>query len=122
METRKRIIHVDNSEFFRKLVRKLLEAQGFEVESYDSAQEASLAIGSGFIDMVIMGLNFAGIEGGEFFDRIINSYAGPVVVISSDVNEDKGAQLLAQGAKAAINKSGPWQQSLMPHLSELKQS
>ena len=121
METTKKIIHVDNSEFFRKLVRTNLQAQGFEVESYDSAQEASLAISSGFIDLVIMGLTFADVEGHEFFHRIVQSYAGPVIVISSDVNEEKEADLISKGAKAAINKSGPWKEKLKLHLAELKQ-
>ena len=121
MEKSKKIIHVDNSEFFRKLVRTYLQAQGFEVESYESAQEASMALSSGFTDMVIMGLAFADVEGEEFFDRVVNSYAGPVIVISSNVDKAMEEQLLIKGAKGAINKSGPWMQNLEPYLSALKQ-
>jgi CheY-like chemotaxis protein len=117
----KKIIHVDNSEFFRKLVSSFLQGEGFEVESFSSAQEASLSIIGGILDMVIMGLTFADANGEEFLNRILESFTGPVIVISASVDENKNKELLAKGVTAAIHKSGPWQQSLKPHLSALKQ-
>ena len=115
----KRIIHLDNSEFFRKLVKTYLEGEGFEVESFKDTQDASLTIASGTADMVIMGLTFVDIKGEDFLVRIKESYEGPVIVISSSVDNSKEAALIAKGARAAINKSGPWKEGLKPHLSAL---
>ena len=86
-------IHVDNSEFFRKQVRAFLEKEGFEVESFGSANEAELVIGSGIADMVIMGLIFVGMSGEEFLRRVVEYYSGPVIVISSSVDKDKEEKL-----------------------------
>jgi len=118
----KKIIHVDNSEFFRKLMSSFLQGEGFEVESFGSAQDASLAINGGIVDMVIMGLAFADARGEDFLDRILEAFTGPIVVISASVDDKKKKDLLLKGVVAAIHKSGPWQQSLKPHLAKLKKA
>ena len=117
----KKIIHVDNSEFFRKLVKSFLQGEGFEVEGFDNAQDANMAIGTEIVDMVIMGLTFADIEGEEFLIKVVEIFAGPIIVISSSVDNKKEEELLELGAKAAISKSGPWKEDLKPYLSALKQ-
>ena len=116
----KKIIHVDNSGFFQKFMRAFLQREGFEVESFDNPQDADMVIGSGAADMVIMGLAFADISGPEFIERIREFYGGPIIVISSSLDNDKEKALVSLGARAAINKSGPWQEALKPHLSALK--
>ena len=116
----KKIIHVDNSDFFRKQMKTFLESEGFAVEGFDNAQEANFSIGAGSGDMVITGLTFADIEGEEFVGKIVESFSGPVIVVSSSVDSNLEARLLALGAKAAINKSGPWKDVIKSHLSALK--
>ena len=116
----KKIIHVDNSEFFRKQMKLFLEKEGFEVEGFDNTQEADMAIGGGAMDMVIMGLTFTDSEGDDFLNRTMESYAGPVVIVSSSIDGKKEEKLVDLGVKAAINKSGPWQQALKPHLEKIK--
>ena len=102
-------------------MRTFLEAEGFEVESFDSAQEALFAIGAGSGDMVIMGLTFADIEGREFLAKTVESFAGPVIVVSSSLDEKAEEELIELGARAMLNKSGPWKENLKPHLEALKQ-
>ena len=116
----KTIIHVDNSEFFRKNMKTFLEAEGFEVESYESAQDANMAIGGGVASMVIIGLTFSDIEGEKFLGRIIDSFSGPVAVVSSSMDAKKAKELIDMGAKAAISKSSSWQIALKSHLAALK--
>ena len=116
----KKIIHVDNSEFFRKLMRTFLEKEGFEVESFDSAQESSFSIGAGSGDMVIMGLAFADIEGADFVRKALDSFAGPVIVLSASVDKATEEKLIDLGIRGAINKSGQWQAGLKPLLDQLK--
>ena len=116
----KKIIHVDNSEFFRKLMKAYLEAEGFEVESYESAQEASFVIGAGSGDMVIMGLTFSEMEGEEFLSKTALSFSGPIIVVSSSMNSARAEELFELGARATLDKTGPWKEALKSHLSALK--
>jgi two-component system cell cycle response regulator len=118
----KNIVHIDNSEFFRKLMKTFLQAEGFEVESFESARDAEMAIGGGAADMVIMGLTFADTEADFLIDRTVDSFSGPIIVVSSSLNSEREDKLIKQGIRAAISKSGSWQESLKPHLSALKQA
>ena len=118
----KKIIHADNSGFFRRLMRSFLEAQGFEVESFDSAQEANMVIGAGAADIVITGLAFPDMDGEEFISRVRESFAGPIIVVSSSIdNQDKYERLVDLGIRAMVLKSGPWKENLKPFLAEFKQ-
>jgi DNA-binding response OmpR family regulator len=115
----KQIIHVDNSGFFRKIMKTFLEAEGFEVESFDSAQEANIAIGGGFADLVIMGLAFQDMDGKEFLAKTVEAFAGPVIIVSSSSDEQRTNELLSLGARAVVSKSGSWKEDLRSHLSML---
>ena len=79
-----------------------------------------MAIGGGAMDMVIMGLTFADTDGESFLRRTMSSYAGPVIVVSSSIDSGLEEKLIDLGVRAAISKSGPWQESLKPHLAALK--
>ena len=115
----KKIIHVDNSEFFRKQMRTFLQAEGFEVEGFDSAQEANLIIGVGGADMVIMGLTFADIDGYDFARKAVESFSGPVIVVSSSVDKKKDEELVKLGVVAVYDKSESWKGNLKKHLDKI---
>jgi DNA-binding response OmpR family regulator len=91
--------------------------EGFEVESYDNAEDAAMAISGGVASMVIAGLAFAGMDGEEFIRRTRDSYAGPVVIVSSSLDAARKSALRDLGVKAAIDKSGPWQEALKTELA-----
>ena len=116
----KNILHVDNSEFFRKQMRVFLEEEGFVVEGFDSAQEANLTIGAGSADMVIMGLTFADADGKEFAKRIVETFTGPLIVVSSSLTDERAKELKTLGVTASFDKSGAWKEGVKPHLSALK--
>ena len=97
-----------------------LEAEGFEVESFENAQEANIAIVGGLADMVIMGLTFEDIEGEQLLLRTVENFSGPVVVVSSSMDAKMAKKVLDMGAKAACNKSDRWKESLKPYLAALK--
>ena len=116
----KLIIHVDNSDFFRKIMRTFLIQEGFEVESYDSLNEAAIAIAGGTACMVITGLTFAGESDDSFVSEIAQSYAGPLIIVSSSINKKKEGELRSNGVKAAFNKSDNWQEAIRPYLQAVK--
>jgi len=101
-------------------MRVFLEEEGFEVEGFDSAQEASLTIGAGSAGMVIIGLTFADIDGKEFAKKIIETFTGPVIVVSSSLTEETAKELEALGITASFDKSGPWKEGIRRHLAALK--
>ena len=101
-------------------MRVFLEEEGFEVEGFDSAQEANLTIGAGSADMVIMGLTFADIDGKEFAKRVVETFTGPVIVVSSTLTGERVKELEALGIVASFDKSGPWKDGVKPHLLALK--
>ena len=101
-------------------MKTFLQKEGFEVESFGSAQEANLALGGGAVDMFIMGLTFADIEGEELLRKAVVSFFGPVIVVSSSLDKGMEESLLAHGARAVINKSASWQEAIKPHLAALK--
>jgi DNA-binding response OmpR family regulator len=117
----KNIIHVDNSEFFRKQMRTFLQAEGFEVEGFDSAQEANLSIGAGGADIVVMGLAFADIDGKDFVRKTMETFSGPVFVVSSSVDKILEHELHDMGVMAACSKTDAWKDILRPHLLALKE-
>jgi two-component system cell cycle response regulator len=118
----KRIIHVDNSDFFRKQMSAFLASEGFETEGFASAKEAEMVIAGGSADIVIMGLTFADTDSESLIQRTIESFAGPIIVVSSSINKEKEEKLIAQGVRAAVSKSDSWQDNLRPHLLALKQA
>ena len=101
-------------------MRTFLEAEGFEVESFENAQEANFAIGGGMADMVIMGLTFEDIEGEQLLLRTVDNFLGPVVVVSSSMDATIAKKVIDMGAKAACNKSDHWKEHLKPYLTMLK--
>ena len=103
-------------------MKTFLEKEGFEVEGFSCFQDASIAIVCGAMDMVIMGLAFSDADGETFLDKILESFNGPVIVISSSVDNRLAKKLIDLGARIAINKSGPWQEALKPHLSALNKT
>ncbi len=116
----KKIIHLDNSSFFRKVVARFLESMDFEVESYDSWDSAYLAIHAGNVDMIITGLTLVDGEDAELIERILNTFSGPVIVISASVDDQEVADsLIYMGVTGAIAKSSNWKQYLAPYLTRL---
>jgi DNA-binding NtrC family response regulator len=115
-----KIIHLDNSGFFRKVVAQFLTSFRFEVEGFDSWNDAFIAIGGG-ADMVITGLTLVDAEGPELIEDMVSAYSGPIVVISASVDDELEDTLTSMGVTGAIKKSGNWKQHLIPFLAPLLQ-
>jgi CheY-like chemotaxis protein len=78
------IIHVDNSEFFRRLVKTFLIEQGFLVESFSKGAKALEAI-DGDTDLIITGMSLSDMDGEDFIKKIIGSpYNIPIITLTSN--------------------------------------
>ena len=60
---RKRILAVDDTEFFRELVRGYLEAEGYEVVTAANAAEALRELDTGKFDLVVTDMEMPGMDG-----------------------------------------------------------
>ncbi|MDR2534604.1 MAG: response regulator [Treponema sp.] len=116
----RKIIHADNSEFFRKQVKIFLNEQALEVESYSTGTEVIEAINKGDVSLLITGLAFADIEGVDFIKRIVGCpYVVPIIILTA-VQDPKMEHILNElGIKAHVLKSSAWQEQLLPLLNQL---
>jgi two-component system cell cycle response regulator len=108
-----RIIHVDNSNFFRKLVGKFLSELGHDNESYARGEDALRAVKSDEVSYVITGFELADMSGENLVKRIKSfSSKQPVIVLTSLGRADAIERLEALGVKAIIQKSSDWKTEL----------
>jgi two-component system cell cycle response regulator len=108
-----KIIHVDNSEFFRKLMKTFLSELGLESESFDRGNDALNAVSTGEVSFVITGLALADMSGEELIKRIVASPRPvPVIAVTSNDESSQAKRLSALGVKANILKSGNWKDEL----------
>ena len=109
----KHIIHADNSDFFRKLMRSFLSEKGLECESFERGDEAVGAVADGRATFVITGLSLADMSGEEFLKRLMTlPQKTPVIVVTSSDEIAKHKRLEALGVKSIILKSGNWKAEL----------
>jgi len=109
----KHVIHADNSEFFRKLMKTFMAEKGLELESFDKGEEAVQAVSEGKASFVISGLSLADMSGEEFLKRLmILPQKTPVIVVTSSDETVKHKRLEALGVKSIILKSDDWKSEL----------
>jgi len=109
----KHIIHVDNSEFFRKQVKTFLSETGHYSESFASGEEAMKAVEAGKVNCVITGLILADMGGEELIKRLaVSSKSVLKIVVTATHDETQFKRLEALGVKAIIQKSGDWKSEL----------
>jgi len=109
----KHVIHVDNSEFFRKLMKTFMAEKGLELESFEKGEDAVSAVAGGRAAFVITGLSLADMSGEEFLKRLMTlPQKTPIVVVTSSDETVKHKRLEALGVKAIILKSDDWKAEL----------
>jgi DNA-binding response OmpR family regulator len=113
------IVHVDNSKFFRKLMKVFLSEIGLVSEGYDLGEEALNAVMSGDVSCVITGLELPDMSGETLISRLIAvapSAMTIIVVTSSAHDEERVKALESMGVKATIQKAGDWKEKLREHF------
>jgi DNA-binding response OmpR family regulator len=113
------IVHVDNSKFFRKLMKIFLSELGLVCDGYDLGEDALTAVMTGEVSCVITGLELPDMSGEKLISRIIAlapSALTIIVVTSSAHDEQRVKALEAMGVKATIQKAGDWKEKLREHF------
>ena len=114
-----RIVHADNSEFFRKLMKTFLMELGHESESFARGEAVVDEVKEVNIDIVITGMSLADMSGEELIKRLaVSAQALPVIVVTSSDEVKQHKRLEALGVKAVIQKSGDWKSELAQQLAD----
>ena len=107
------IVHVDNSEFFRKLMKTYLSEVGLECESFERGEDAVNAVKGDRVSFIITGLELADMGGEELIKRLtVLPRKTPVLVVTSKEEAVQSKRLEALGVRATILKSGNWKEEL----------
>ena len=113
------IVHVDNSRFFRKMMKMFLSELGLESEGFDMGEDALNAVASGDVSCVITGLELPDMKGETLISRLIAVAPRAmtiIVVTSSGDDEERVKALEVMGVKATIQKAGNWKEKLREHF------
>lgn len=109
----KHVIHVDNSEFFRKMMKSFLSEKGLECESFEKGEDAVKAVAEGKATFIITGLELPDMSGEEILKRLMTlPRKTPIIVVTSSAEAAKHKRLEALGVKAIILKTDDWKTKL----------
>ena len=107
------IIHVDNSGFFRKIMKAFLSELGFQSESYESGSEALAAAQDEETRCVITALEFPDMKGEAFIRELsLLEKKVSIIVFSANTDEDRMAYLESMGVLGIVQKTSNWKEEL----------
>ena len=107
------IIHVDNSDFFRKITKNFLAEIGYESDGFARGEDVLDLIMADKGDCVITGLELADMSGEEFIKHLaVAKPMIPIIVLTANDEDNQRMRLENLGIKAIIQKSGNWKNEL----------
>lgn len=119
---KRKILVVEDSLTSRSLLRNLLEASGYEVQTSIDGIEALALLSSGHFDLVLSDIEMPRLNGFELTEKIRNDEtlrSTPIVLITSLESKEDRQRGLDVGANAYFNKSSFDQTNLMEVISRL---
>jgi two-component system cell cycle response regulator len=115
----KRLVHVDNSDFFRKVVERFLASEGLVAEGSKTATGALELIKEGDVSLVVTGTVLADMDGSMFIKLCnIMSPDIPILVLSSNPPEREMEKLSHLKIEAILEKANGWQKNIRPYLDK----
>jgi DNA-binding NarL/FixJ family response regulator len=107
------VIHVDNSKFFRKMMKVFLGELGLECEGFERGEDALDAALSEKVSCMITGLELPDMSGEELIRRVtISAPPMTIIAVTSSTNDDRIYRLNGMGVKGVIQKGGDWKEKL----------
>ena len=107
------VVHVDNSGFFRKMMKIFLGELGIEAESFARGEDALDLVAAGKVSCVITGLELVDMSGEDLIRRLFFSPEPvSIIVVTSNHDEKRNRYLETMGVMAIIQKTGSWKDDL----------
>jgi len=111
------VIHVDNSAFFRKVMKVFLTELGVDSEGYERGEDVLDAIGSRKVSCVITGLELADMSGERLIRELLFSgHSMTIIAVTGSENDERAQVLAALGVKETIQKGGNWKEKLRDYF------
>ena len=111
------VIHVDNSGFFRKVMKAFLSELGIDSISYDRGEDVLDAVEAGKVSCVITGLELVDMTGENLIRQLLFSAQPMTIIAVTASGDDERIQRLANlGVKATIQKGGDWKEKLREYF------
>ncbi len=101
----KKVLVVEDEELMRSILRRLLEGEGYEVATADSAESALQLFDANDFDVTVTDIKMSGMDGIDLLDRIksLDSEA-LIVIITAFSSVDTAVAALRKGAYDYITK------------------
>lgn len=113
------ILIVDDAAFSRRMIRKFLQADGYEILEAVNGREGLEMVGTHNPDCILLDLLMPDVNGFEFLKILQEQGAKiPTIIISADIQDSSRNQGLELGATAFINKP-PKQEELRKTVQQV---
>ena len=107
------VIHVDNSGFFRKIMRAYLRELGFESEEFQLGKDALFAAQGGNVSCVITALELSDMKGEDFIEQLaVLDQKIPIIVFSATADKHRTEFLETRGVVGIVQKTSNWKDDL----------
>ena len=111
------VIHIDNSAFFRKVMKAFLTELGVECESFERGEDALDVVATGRVSCVITGLELVDMSGEDLIRQLIFSTQSMTIIAVTAIGDEERIQRLDHlGVKATIQKGGDWKEKLREYF------
>jgi FixJ family two-component response regulator len=111
------VIHVDNSRFFRKVMKIFLAELGMDCESYECGEDVLDAVETHKVSCIITGLELSDMSGEDLIRRLLfTSHPMTIIAVTASGDEDRVKRLEDLGVMATIQKGGDWKEKLREYL------
>ncbi|MCA9556668.1 MAG: response regulator, partial [Myxococcales bacterium] len=100
-----RIVVVDDERNIRRTLSMVLEGEGYEVETFESAEEFIPRLPQGRIDVLLLDVRLPGIDGIELLQKVKDEQPNlPVLMISGHASIEDAVKAMAIGAVDFMEK------------------
>ena len=102
----KKILVVDDNEKIRRIFKRILSKEGFDVHLAENAEEALSVINDSFA-LVISDFEMPGMNGAELCREIKKRFGKrmPVIIVSSMISPERMIQIKKSGADDVLDKT-----------------
>jgi len=112
-----KVIHVDNSSFFRKVMKSFLSELGVDSQHYSSGEKVLDIVGNDKISCVITGLELPDMRGEELIKQLLFSgHSMTIIAVTGSENDERAQYLKDLGVEATIQKGGNWKEKLREYF------
>jgi len=111
------IIHVDSSEFFRKMMKIFLTELGLESFDFERGEDALPALIGGNVSCLITGLELPDMRGEELIRKLdLEAFPMTVIAVTASKDDARTGGLAPLGVKGIIPKGGDWKEKLREYF------